>query len=87
MLGIAMLLGGSGTANACHKCRTYTYCYPTYYYCCPQTCYSIWHVYKTDPTTGCPKIYKRFLEKVQADTDPEVVAKKAYVVELMYYAS
>ncbi|MHB1556175.1 MAG: hypothetical protein ACYC61_01720 [Isosphaeraceae bacterium] len=87
LLGLAMLFGGTGNAEACHKTTCY---YPVCYYVpvqyVPATTYHVWHVYQTNPVTGAPEILKRYLTKEEADNDPNVVGKKAYVIEYLYYA-
>lgn len=93
-----VLVCGVNKADACHRrnantCYTYPCCYyyPCYYY--PQTVtvtvtpYHVWHVYQTNPVTGAADIVNRYLTKEGADADPQVVAKKAYVVEYLYYAT
>ena len=92
LFGVAMMLGSSDKASACHKtCVTYT-CYPCYYTCdwvypTYYNTYRVWHVYQTNPVTGAAEIVQRYFTKEGADANPLVAGKKAYVVEYLYYAA
>jgi len=102
LLGVGLLFASSTTASAglfnhCKTSSCYTPCYTSCYYYTPcyyttcypgytYTIYKVWHVYTTDPATGAPKIVSRYLKKEDADGNADVVAKKAYVQEVSYYA-
>jgi len=94
IVGVGLLFGSSTTASAglfhrrasCCYTPCYYYCYTPCYYTYSYTLYKIWHVYKTDPATGAPKIVARYLTPELANADPNVVNKTAYVQEESYYA-